>query len=416
MHADRIHILHPTKTKCAEDVIKAYIDHICCTFGPSRKILTDNDTEFKNKFWTEIFQKLRIEQKFTPIYSPQCNGRIEGFHKFLKATIAKQLETHVKWDNLVWKATAAYNFFPTESSGIAPFFLMFGCKAAVKHTLLESENHKYLGTDDSMINVGLMTKLYHIVAHNLNEARKARIGNKKGKTPKEPEELKVGDNILVRDHTSKAFQPKYKDICIIGLLGKNQVEIKDNHGHTTKVHHRDVKKIPMTEKVCKLYEEEQVEKTREGRKAVPANKMPDLGWDIAETQLLQETERNNKTHTTPILQTVITITILFTTILEHIATCATKVPKLVGKIAQEVKSTITKASCNRLFKNIKDSYKTAALAITIATNMMDRTSRSGQFYKNNRNRQNYPGTQKLNDNYDDSHQSHTSRTHNTNDN
>ena len=112
----------PLKSKHAEDVIKAYIDHICCTFGPSRKILTDNGTEFKNKLWTEVFEKLRIEQKFTPIYSPQCNGRIEGFHEFLKATIAKQLETHVEWDDLVWKATAAYNFFPTESSGIAPFF------------------------------------------------------------------------------------------------------------------------------------------------------------------------------------------------------------------------------------------------------------------------------------------------------
>ena len=69
---------------------------------------------------------------------------------------------------------------------------MFGCEAAVKHTLLESENSKYLGTDDGMINVGLMTKLYHKVAHNLNKARKARDGNKKGKTPKEPKKLKVG--------------------------------------------------------------------------------------------------------------------------------------------------------------------------------------------------------------------------------
>ena len=147
----------PLKSKRAGDVIKAYLDHICCTFGPSRKILTDNGIEFKNKLWTEVFEKLRIEQKITPIYSPQCNGRIEGFHKFLKTTIAKQLETHVEWDEVVWRATAAYNFFPTESSGIAPFFLMFGHEAAVKHTLLESENPKYLGTDDSMINVGLMT-------------------------------------------------------------------------------------------------------------------------------------------------------------------------------------------------------------------------------------------------------------------
>ena len=74
------------------------------------------------------------------------------------------------------------NFFPTESSGMAPFFLMFGREAAVKHNLLESENPKYLGTDDSMINIELMSKLYLVVAHNLNEARKARDGNKSRKS------------------------------------------------------------------------------------------------------------------------------------------------------------------------------------------------------------------------------------------
>ena len=123
-----------------------------------------------------------MEQKFTHIYSPQCNGRIEGFHKFLKATIAKQLENCVEWDDLVWKATAAYNFFSTESSGVAPFFLMFRREAAVKHTLLASESQKYVRTDNSMINIELMTKLYLVVAHNLNEPRKARDGNKKKKT------------------------------------------------------------------------------------------------------------------------------------------------------------------------------------------------------------------------------------------
>ena len=142
-----------------------------------------------NLIQKQVFDELRTEQKFTPIYSPQCNSRIEGFRKFLKATIAKHLENHVEWDNLVWKATAAYNFFPTESSGITPFFLMFGREAAVKHTLLASESPKYLGTDDGMINVELMSKLYLVVAHNLNEARKARDGNKQKKNTRKPEKI-----------------------------------------------------------------------------------------------------------------------------------------------------------------------------------------------------------------------------------
>ena len=193
------------KSKHTEDVIKANIDYICCPFGPSKKILMDNSTKFKNKLWTEVFNKLKTEQKLTAIYSPQCNSRIEGFHKLLKATIAKHLENHVEWDDLVWRATAAYNFFPTESSGMAPFFLMFGHEVAVKHTLLESERPKYLGTDDGMINIELMTKIYMVIAHNLNKARKARDSKKKEKSTKEPVRLKIGDNMLMRDHTSKAF-------------------------------------------------------------------------------------------------------------------------------------------------------------------------------------------------------------------
>ena len=314
----------------------------------------------------------------------------------------------------MWKATAAYNFFPTESSGIAPFFLMFGREAAVKHTLLESENPKYLGTDDGMINMNLMNKLYHVVAHNLNEARKARDGSKQGKTPKEPKELKVGDNVLVRDHTSKAFQPKYKDFCIIGLLGKIQVEIKDNHGHTTKVHHRDIKKMPMTEKVCQLYEEEQIGKTREGRKAVPTNKMPDLGWYIAEAQLLQENQGNNIPHITFPLQALIIIIIILTTSLELRTAYAKKTSKLAKKTVQAVKNTITKASHNKLLQNIKNFYRTTMLVITLATNNNSHTNRNGQIHTVKENTQNYPGTQKLNDEYDYSYQSHTSRTQNNN--
>ena len=118
----------PLKSKKAEDVVTAYLNHICCIFGPSKKILTDNGSEFKNKMWDEVFKRLKMEHRVTPIYSPQCNGRIEGFHRFLKACIGKQLQQGLEWDDRVWKATAAYNFFPTESSGFSPFFLMYGCE------------------------------------------------------------------------------------------------------------------------------------------------------------------------------------------------------------------------------------------------------------------------------------------------
>ena len=405
MHAHRIHILHPTEKQMCRGRNKSIYQPHMLYFRTIKK----NPHGQRHRVQKQVFDKLKTEQKFTPIYSPQCNGKIEGFHKFLKATIAKQLETRVEWDDLVWKATVAYNFFPTESSGLAPFFLMFGHEAAVKHTLLESENPRYLETNEGMINIGLMTKLYNVVAHNLNETRKAKDGKKKGTTPKEPERLKIGNNILVRDHTSKAFQPKYKDFCIVGLLGKNQVEIKDNHGHVTKVHRRDVKKIPMTEKVCKLYEEEQAGKTREGRKAVPNSKMPDLAWDIAETQLTQGVQKENDPNMTPLLQTLVTVIILIIAIVTQITT---QIKRIAKKTTQVIENATRRASCNKIIKDIKDFHRTLTSAITLATSTTDRTNRKEQVQINNKTARYSPGTRKLNDEYNESYQSLTSKTYN----
>ena len=252
-----------------------------------------------------------------------------------------------------------------------------------------------------MINVGLMTKLYHVVAHNLNEARKTRDRNKKSTKPKEPVVLRIGDNVLVRDHTSKAFQPKYKDFCIVGLLGKNQIEIKDNHGHITKVHHKDVKKIPMTEKVCQLYEEEQLGKTREGRKAVPANKMPELGWDTAE--ILEIQEKTQKTNNAPLaLRTIVTIIIIILVIVRLSTT-------QLGKLAMFLKEAIITTlgiSRNVYEQNIKRLHNTAIAVITVATSMMNCIDRDKMNPDNDRNSHISVNSRKPNDEYDYLYQLH----------
>ena len=79
----------PLKTKTVEEVTKAYMDHIYSNFGGSIKILTDNGTEFKNKLFKEVVNKLGMEFSIhSPPYIPQSNGKIEGFHRFLKMCIA----------------------------------------------------------------------------------------------------------------------------------------------------------------------------------------------------------------------------------------------------------------------------------------------------------------------------------------
>lgn len=117
----------PIPNKDMETVLKAYINKIYAYAGGSITILTDNGTEFKNKLFGQVAKELGVQHKIEPPpFHPASNGRIEGFHKFLKACLSKHITEHMEWDDVTDLATAAYNFFPNEHSKESPFFLMYG--------------------------------------------------------------------------------------------------------------------------------------------------------------------------------------------------------------------------------------------------------------------------------------------------
>ena len=117
----------PLKSKRAEEVVQAYLDEVYCRFRGSRKILSDNGTEFKNKVFEEVSKKLGSDVRaYSPPYQQQSNGKIECFHKFLKACMDKHISKILEWDDAIPMAKAAYKFFPHTPSKEKPFFLMFG--------------------------------------------------------------------------------------------------------------------------------------------------------------------------------------------------------------------------------------------------------------------------------------------------
>ena len=138
----------------------------------------------------------------------------------------------------------------------------------------------------------------------------------------------------------------------------------------------------MAEKICQLYKEEQIGKLREGRKAVPNSKMPDLGWDIAETQLqknskaeeVQENSEVNTPQTASSLQAMIAITILVITILELLISYIQEIPQIMRKIAQTVKYTITGLNNTKVIRNVKKTYKEVEQRIMIASRTINHTN------------------------------------------
>ena len=79
------------RNKNAETICDAYRNHIYCVFGGSTRILTDNGSEFKNEGMKQVCKTLGVKPIFSPVYTPESNGRLECWHRFFKACIAKHI-------------------------------------------------------------------------------------------------------------------------------------------------------------------------------------------------------------------------------------------------------------------------------------------------------------------------------------
>ena len=162
----------PIPDKTANAVLKAYLKNVHHVFGPSRKILSDNGTEFKNDLFDRVAKELGIEHKvYSPPYHPQSNGRIEGFHLFLKTCMAKHISPGLEWDEVCPIATAAYNFLPNEHARESPFFLMFRRDPRIPLTEALRPRLRYLGNDDVILSLEALKNMYLIVTENLRCAR-----------------------------------------------------------------------------------------------------------------------------------------------------------------------------------------------------------------------------------------------------
>ena len=189
----------------------------------------------------EVSKELGVEYKiYSPAYRLQSNGRVESFHYFLKVCIAKHIAPQLEWDDIVPQACAAYNFLPNEHSRESPFFLMFGRDPLLPLTKLLKQKVRNLGNDENILSLEALKNIYQLVVMNLKYAGKKRQQTK----------LKEGDLVLVKDHTAKAFQPRFKGNFRVVTQKGNQVEVRPAEGgETAKFQVTNIKKISPADQV-----------------------------------------------------------------------------------------------------------------------------------------------------------------------
>ena len=270
----------PIPSKKASDVITAYIDNVYSKFGGSKKILSDNGTEFKNQLFEKIAKELGVEFKcYTAPYHPQSNGRIEGFHHFLKSCMTKHISTTMEWDQVVHLATAAYNFFPNEHSKESPFFLMFGRDPRVPLNTLLTPKIRYMGTEENILSLEALQRIYHLVAENLKIAKERLHKNQQAY----PTKLKTEDMVMIKTHAEGQFQPIYKGYYRIVSFKGNQVQVVPVEGGKPHfVHITDVKYImPVDSIIPHLPLPNQF--GRMSKYNLNPKNIPDLKWKLSTT-------------------------------------------------------------------------------------------------------------------------------------
>ena len=270
----------PIPSKKASDVITAYIDNVYSKFGGSKKILSDNGTEFKNQLFEKIAKELGVEFKcYTAPYHPQSNGRIEGFHHFLKSCMTKHISTTMEWDQVVHLATAAYNFFPNEHSKESPFFLMFRRDPRVPLNTLLTPKIRYMGTEENILSLEALQRIYHLVAENLKIAKERLHKNQQAY----PTKLKTEDMVMIKTHAEGQFQPIYKGYYRIVSFKGNQVQVIPVEGGKPHfVHITDVKYImPVDSIIPHLPLPNQF--GRMSKYNLNPKNIPDLKWKLSTT-------------------------------------------------------------------------------------------------------------------------------------
>ena len=156
-------IAAPIKNKNAETICDAYRNHVYCTFEGSSKILTDNGSEFKKQEMKEVCETLGVKHIFFPVYTPQSNRQLEGWHRFFKACIAKHIHSGgVELDELVPLAVSAYNVFPCQSNKESPFVLMFGRDPITPVAKLLEPRPRYYGERGGALKRDTLRRLYTI--------------------------------------------------------------------------------------------------------------------------------------------------------------------------------------------------------------------------------------------------------------
>ena len=114
----------------------------------------------------------------------------------------------LEWNDILPIAAYIYNIALSVNDLEPPFFLVFG-RDPLEGRLCHLQNYcSYLGTEPGQLAVDKLKCMWKLHAELVHDSRQNRDPEEKRKFNK-ASDLKIGQLVLIRNHTTSTFQPKY---------------------------------------------------------------------------------------------------------------------------------------------------------------------------------------------------------------
>ncbi|KZR95508.1 Uncharacterized protein APZ42_010747, partial [Daphnia magna] len=114
----------------SKELVDFFVKHVVLQHGAPFFLISDRGNCLTSSFSEELFKAMQTNHLVTAAYHPQCNGLVERYnHTFAEMFSMYVNSCHNDWDDYVDFVTFAYNTSKQESTGVTPFFLLYGREA-----------------------------------------------------------------------------------------------------------------------------------------------------------------------------------------------------------------------------------------------------------------------------------------------
>ncbi|KAJ8001345.1 hypothetical protein DPEC_G00168570 [Dallia pectoralis] len=199
-HFTKLAHAFPCPNQTAKVVAQKLWNNFFCVYGFPQRIHSDKGANFESKLIAELLLVSGVEKSHTTPYHPMGNGQTERFNRTLGSMIRSlPPRAKEKWPQIIQTLTFSYNCTTHETTGFAPFYLMFGRipKLPVDVMFGSALRNEDVQTYDEYVKSFQkdLREAVHIAKSNTTDAQRkqAQVYNKRSKGAP----LEVGDRVLL---------------------------------------------------------------------------------------------------------------------------------------------------------------------------------------------------------------------------